>query len=97
MKPLARHERASALLLIVSVPVLASPAPSPEQPDVAVPPVRYHSAFDAYPAFRPAKLADWRGVNDTVRQLGGHQGHMSTPTEPLGEHASQGHEHGGRP
>ncbi|MEW5972401.1 MAG: hypothetical protein AB1713_01435 [Pseudomonadota bacterium] len=97
MHPLARHGRACALLLITSVPALAGPAHSPEQPDVAVPPVHYLSAFDDYPPFRQAERAAWRAVNDTARQLGGHMGHMPMTPAALGEQPPHGHEHGGTP
>jgi len=97
MHILARHGRACALLLITSAPAMAGLVPAPEQPDAAVPPVHYRSAFDDYLSFRRAELANWPTVNDTVRQLGGHLGHMPTAPSPLGEHPQHDHGHGGTP
>ncbi|MEW6444731.1 MAG: hypothetical protein ACOZAQ_02080 [Pseudomonadota bacterium] len=95
MHTLARHGRACALVLITSTPTLAAPAPGPEQPDALVPTVHYRSVFDDYAPFRRAELAAWRAMNDTIRQLGGHMGHMPMTPATLGEHPPHGH--GGKP
>lgn len=52
------------------------PAPGPADPSVSVPPVRYESAFSDYQSHRDQPLREWIGVNDEMRRLGGHAGHL---------------------
>lgn len=91
MHILARHAGTLALPLILSAPLMADTGP--EHAEATVPPVHYRSAFDHHHPFLRAELADWREVNDTVRQLGGHMGHM--PMTPASPDAQQAHDHGG--
>ena len=44
-------------------------------------PLKYESTFTGYQPYRDGKRGDWRELNDTVRALGGHSGHLrgSTP------------------
>jgi hypothetical protein len=39
-------------------------------------PLKYESTFTGYQAYRDGKRGDWRELNDTVRTLGGHAGHI---------------------
>ena len=39
-------------------------------------PLKYESTFTGYQNYRDEKRADWRELNDTVRALGGHAGHV---------------------
>lgn len=52
-------------------------APGPAHPGVAVPAIKYDSAFTGYTPFREEKLLPWRGVNDEAAQVGGHLGIFS--------------------
>lgn len=51
-----------------------TPEPGPAHPGVAVPVVKYESAFTGYVPFRQEKLASWREVNDEAARVGGHLG-----------------------
>lgn len=68
------------------------PGPGPADPSVPVPPLRYESAFSDYQSHRDQPLREWIGVNDEMRRLGGHAGHLgdlsSRPTAPLPDPAS---------
>lgn len=62
----------------------------------------YDSAWSGYRAFNPAEpLLDWRAVNDTVREAGGHLGLMrsarpgSEPAKPGAEPTKPGGDRGG--
>jgi len=64
---------------------LAQPAtarPDPADPRVSGPPPQTESAFAGYRSFREEPPADWRTVNDEVRGLGGHAGHIRDSTRP---------------
>jgi hypothetical protein len=69
--------------------------PDPADPRLSAPPPATESAFAGYRSFRDEPLADWRAVNDEVRGLGGHGGHIrdaapaASPTPPpAGERAA---------
>lgn len=47
---------------------------SPADSGVAVPAMKYESAFASYLPFRDEKLAPWREVNDEAARVGGHLG-----------------------
>jgi len=71
---------ASALLL-GSAAVLAQTGarPDPADPRLSVPAPATESAYAGYRSFREEPLADWRAVNDDMRALGGHAGHIRGP------------------
>lgn len=47
----------------------------------------YRSAFEGFRPWRDEELQDWRRVNDEMKQLGGHNGHLRAPpaAKPAGE------------
>ncbi len=51
-----------------------STEPNPANPGVAVPALKYESAFNGYRSFRDEKLMPWRDVNDEAARVGGHLG-----------------------
>jgi hypothetical protein len=51
-------------------------------PRLTVSPPTTESAFAGYRSFRDEPLADWRAVNDEVRGLGGHAGHIRDGAAP---------------
>jgi hypothetical protein len=53
-----------------------APTQGPADPTVAVPTVKYESAFGGYRPFREEKLGDWRALNEDVARAGGHIGIM---------------------
>jgi hypothetical protein len=67
-----------ALWLGPAVALAQTPAPRPDpaDPRVSSPPAASDSAFAGYRGFREEPPADWRAVNDAVRGLGGHAGHI---------------------
>ncbi len=75
---------ASALLLGASSALAqtAGARPDPADPRLRVPPPATESAFTGYRGFRDEPLADWRAVNDEVRGLGGHAGHIREQAAP---------------
>ena len=52
------------------------PAPGPADPSAPVPPLRYESALSDYQMYGDQPLREWIGVNDEMRRLGGHAGHL---------------------
>ena len=54
----------------------------PADPRVSGPPPQIESAFAGYRGFRDEPPADWRAVNDEVRGLGGHAGHIRDAPGP---------------
>lgn len=75
---------ASALLLGLPAALAQTPAarPDPADPRLSVPASTTESAFAGYRSFRDEPLADWRAVNDEMRALGGHAGHIRDAAEP---------------
>lgn len=47
---------------------------NPADPAIAVPPIKYESAFSGYMGYRDEKLASWREANDDAARVGGHIG-----------------------
>jgi hypothetical protein len=68
----------SALLLGSAAALAQTPAarPDPADPRLSVPAPTTESAFAGYRGYRDEPLADWRAVNDEMRALGGHAGHI---------------------
>ena len=72
-----RITMASALLLGSSAALAQTAArPDPADPRLSGPAPATESAFAGYRGFRDEPLADWRAVNDEMRALGGHAGHI---------------------
>jgi hypothetical protein len=87
---------ASVLLFGSPAALAQTPAarPDPADPRLSVPAPTTESAFAGYRSFRDEPLADWRAVNDEVRGLGGHGGHIrdaapaDRATPPAGDRAT---------
>ena len=78
-----RITMASALLLGSSAALAQMVArPDPADPRLSSPPPAAESAFASYRSYRDEPLADWRAVNDEVRGLGGHGGHIRDAAPP---------------
>jgi hypothetical protein len=60
--------------------------PDPADPKTPAPALRYQSAFADYKPWQDPKPADWRAVNDVVRDAaakgGGHGGHAMPANTP---------------
>jgi hypothetical protein len=77
-------------IILTSVLLLGSPAtlaqtgvrPDPADPRLSVPTPATESAFAGYRRFRDEPPADWRAVNDEMRALGGHGGHIREDAAP---------------
>jgi len=70
---------ALAALPAVAIGQQASARPDPADASIAVPTTHYKSAFKDYRAAAEDEAtpdAVWREVNNTVRDLGGHAGHI---------------------
>ena len=61
--------------------------PDPTDPRLSTPTHAAESAFAGYRGFRDEPLTPWREVNDEVRRLGGHAGHVrdAEPTKPAAD------------
>lgn len=74
---------ASALLLGSPATLAQTGArPDPADPRLSAPPPATESAFAGYRSYRDEPLADWRAVNEEVRGLGGHAGHIRDAAAP---------------
>ena len=74
---------ASALLLGAPAALAQTTArPDPADPRLSVPAPTTESAFAGYRSYRDEPLADWRAVNEAVRGLGGHAGHIRDAAPP---------------
>jgi hypothetical protein len=74
---------ASALLLGAPAALAqAATRPDPADPRLTVPAPATESAYAGYRGFRDEPPADWRAVNDEVRGLGGHAGHIRDGAAP---------------
>jgi len=62
--------------------------PDPTDPRLSVPAPAADSAVAGYRSFRDEPLTPWREVNDEVRRLGGHAGHVRD-AEPIGPAADK--------
>lgn len=86
--------------VLLAVPVLALAqqalhAPDPADPQIAVPPPTYESAFAGTAMPKPEQgdvTPDkvWRSANDTVAGISGHAGHGAA-SAPAGVQAHAGH------
>ena len=75
----------ASVLLLGSAAALAQTTggrPDPADPRLSVPAPTTESAFAGYRSFREEPLADWRAVNDEVRGLSGHAGHIRERAAP---------------
>ena len=72
----------SALALALVAPAGAQSRPRPDDPAVKAPPLAQPSAYEGYRPFREEEMVPWVEVNDEVRRLGGHMGHMKDETSP---------------
>jgi hypothetical protein len=81
-----------ACALLGPLAALAQPGarPDPADPQVSTPPPVRESAFAGYRGYRDEPLADWRAVNDDVREVGGHAGHIRDGTAPTDRGATPG-------
>lgn len=72
-----------AMAAVMGLPLLAVAQANPADPGAAAPPMGYRSAFSDYKPWQDIKPADWRVVNDAVREAaatgGGHAGHGAAP------------------
>jgi len=62
---------------VVAAPLAAQtriPPSDPANPAAPAAALRYESAFAKYQSYRDPELADWRALNDEVRDAGGHIG-----------------------
>lgn len=71
-------------IIVVAIPALlfagmtvaqGDGRPDPRNPQVRVPPVEFHSAFEGYRPYAEPDLRDWRKSNEEVGAVGGHAGH----------------------
>lgn len=82
---LAVRALAAVALLAAAIPGEAQPpapadglAPAARDAPPAAAPATFDSAFRGYRAFNAEEpLLDWRKVNDAMRALGGHAGHLA--------------------
>jgi hypothetical protein len=75
----------ASVLLLGSAAALAQTTgerPDPADARLSVPAPTTESAFAGYRSFRDEPLADWRAVNEEVRGLGGHAGHIRDAAPP---------------
>lgn len=74
-----------ALALLLGSPAALAQSgarPDPADPRLGAPPPATESAFAGYRSYRDEPLADWRAVNDEMRGLGGHAGHIRDTGSP---------------
>ena len=71
-----------ALAILMGLPLVAAAQADPANPAGPAAPLGYSSAFADYKPWQDIKPADWRAVNDTVRDAkpgSGHAGHGAAP------------------
>lgn len=72
-----------AVAVLMGLPLMAAAQANPADPGAGAPALEYKSAFSDYKPWQDIKPADWRAVNDTVRDAaaksGGHGGHGPAP------------------
>jgi hypothetical protein len=66
----------------VATPAMSSKAPQPRDPQAAVPPTIYHSAFGGYRTSSDDTVIPWREANDVVRRIGGWRVYAREAQEP---------------
>ena len=75
-----------AAAMALGLPLAAAAQASPADPAAPAQPLGYQSAFSDYKPWQDIKPADWRAVNDTVRDAaakgGGHGDHGAAPAGP---------------
>lgn len=71
-----------ALALVGSIAAHAQTdgRPDPTEPNAAVPPAQYRSAFTDYRAHKEPEVANWRDLNEAVGAAGGHAGLTAKPS-----------------
>lgn len=79
-----------ALLVPLAALGQTSARPGPADPRMSTSPPAMESAFAGYRSYRDEPLADWRAVNDDVRGVGGHAGHIRDGTAPTDRRATPG-------
>ena len=81
-----------AAAMALGLPLAAAAQVNPADPAAPPQPLGYQSAFSDYKPWQDIKPADWRAVNDTVRDAaakgGGHGGHGVVPAAPSGPAAA---------
>jgi hypothetical protein len=69
--------------MVLGFPLAALAQANPTDPAAAAHPLRYQSAFSDYKPWQDIQAADWRAVNNTVRDAAGkgdgHAGHGAAP------------------
>jgi hypothetical protein len=72
-----------AVAALMGLPLMAAAQANPADSGAPAPALGYQSAFSDYKPWQEIKPADWRAVNDTVRDAaakgGGHGGHGASP------------------
>jgi hypothetical protein len=72
-----------AVAALMGLPLIAAAQANPADSGAPAPALAYQSAFSDYKPWQGIKPADWRAVNDTVRDAaargGGHDGHGTAP------------------
>lgn len=59
-----------------------SARPHPADPGAPAKPPAWESAFEDYRPYEEPAIARWREVNDEMRRLGGHAGHVQGSVPP---------------
>jgi hypothetical protein len=59
--------------LLQAAPLMAAEF-RPTDPAAPAPPAAYLPGFEGYKPFREEAIADWRGLNNEVKDIGGHAG-----------------------
>lgn len=92
MNDILRRLAPAAALCLPLLALGQAARPDPAAPEAAAPALRYPSAFADYKRWQEIKPADWRVVNDTVRDAaakgGGHAGHPAPAGVPASGPAS---------
>ncbi len=76
----ARHVWAVGLVVVTSS--ACAFAASPLDASTATPPLGYASAFANYRPYSDLEAGNWRGLNETVKAVGGHMGAMARQSSP---------------
>ena len=71
---------AAVAALALATTASAQSRPRPDEPTVKTVPPAPVSAYEGYRPFREEEMVPWHEVNDKVRRLGGHTGHMKDET-----------------